>query len=118
MRAALAAQPEGKRRKAEYKQVINAYYEVYHLNPASGKAAAALAAIAELDREMGNEFSSDSYFLQSIKSYRFLRDQYPQSRIAHEGMFTIGEIFRQDLEDPERSPPRVPRLPRGLPKVR
>ena len=103
MRDALAARPEGKRRKAEYKQVINAYYEVYHFNPASGKAAAALAAIAELDREMGNVFSSDSYFLQSIKAYHFLRDQYPHSRIAHEGMFTIGEIFRQDLEDPEEA---------------
>ena len=118
MRDALAARPESKRRKEEYKQVIDAYYEVYRFNPAFGKSPAALAAIAELYREMGNVFSSDSYFLESIKSYHFLRDQYPHNRISREGLFTIGEIYRQDLEDPEEARKRVPRFPCDVPKVR
>ncbi len=84
MRATLEAQPEGKRSKEEYKKVIDAYYEVYRLNPAYSKAPVALAAIAELYQEMGREFSSDSYFLESIKSYRFLMKQYPQNRISRE----------------------------------
>ena len=103
MHAALEAHPESKRNKEEYKKVIDAYYEVYRLNPAYSKTPAALTAIAELYQEMGREFSSDSYFLESIKSYRFLMKQYPQNRISREALFTIGEVYRQDLEDPEEA---------------
>jgi N-acetylmuramoyl-L-alanine amidase len=100
MRAALEAQPEDKRRKEDYKQVIDAYYEVARLNPAYAKTPVALAAIAELYRQMGREFSSDSYFLESIKTYRFLAEQYPQNHIARDALFTVGEVYQQDLEDP------------------
>ncbi|MGD1105106.1 MAG: AMIN domain-containing protein, partial [Terriglobia bacterium] len=100
MHATLEAHPESKRNKEEYKKVIDAYYEVYRLNPAYSKAPVALAAVAELYREMGREFSSDSYFLEAIKSYQFLMKQYPQNRISREAQFTLGEVYRQDLEDP------------------
>ena len=101
MRTALVAQPEGKHRKEEFKQVIDAYYEVVRLNPAYAKTPVALQAIAELYRQMGREFSSDSYFLESIKTYRFLAEQYPKIHIARDAWFTIGEVYRQDLEDPD-----------------
>jgi N-acetylmuramoyl-L-alanine amidase len=101
MHAALEAHPESKRKKEDYKKVIDAYMEVYRLNPAFSKTPAALVAVAELYQEMGREFSSDSYFLESIKSYRFLINQYPQNRISREALFTIGEVYRQDLEDPD-----------------
>ncbi len=52
---------------------------------------------------MGREFSSDSYFLESIKSYRFLVEQYPYNRISRGAMFTVGEVYRQDLEDPDEA---------------
>ena len=52
---------------------------------------------------MGRDFSSDSYFLESIKFYRFLMKQYPQNRISREVLLTIGEVYRQDLEDPEEA---------------
>jgi N-acetylmuramoyl-L-alanine amidase len=103
MRATLEAHSESNRSKEEYKKVISAYYEVYRLYPPYTKAPAALAAIAELYREMGREFSSDSYFLESIKSYRFLMKQYPQNRISREVLLAIGEVYRQDLEDPEEA---------------
>ena len=95
--------PKANASKEEYKKVIDAYYEVYRLNPAYSKTPAALTAVAELYREMGREFSSDSYFLESIKSYRFLMKQYPQNRISREALFTIGEVYRQDLEDPDEA---------------
>ena len=95
--------PKANATKEEYKKVIDAYYEVYRLNPAYSKAPAALTAVAELYQEMGREFSSDSYFLESIKSYRFLMKQYPQNRISREALFTIGEVYRQDLEDPDEA---------------
>src|SRR5271157_3344822 len=100
MHATLEAHPESKRSREEYKKVIDAYYEVYRLNPISSKSPVALAAMAELYQEMGREFSSDSCFLESIKSYRFLIEQYPQNRISREAQFAIGEVYRQDLEDP------------------
>ncbi|MGA3328113.1 MAG: N-acetylmuramoyl-L-alanine amidase [Terriglobia bacterium] len=100
MRTALEAQSESKRRKEDYKKVIDAYFEVYRLNLAYSKAPVALAAMAELYLEMGRTFTSDSYFLESIKSFRFLIEQYPQNRIAREALFTIGEVYLQDLEDP------------------
>lgn len=103
MHTALEAQPEGKRRKEDYKKVIDAYYEVARLNPASSKTPVALAAVAELYCEMGREFSTDSYFLESIKTYRFLIDQYPYNHIARDAFFTIGEVYRKDLEDPDEA---------------
>jgi len=103
MHAALEAHPESKRKKEDYKKVIDAYFEVYRQNPTFGKSPAALTAIAELYREMGREFSSDAYFLEAIKSYRFLMKQYPQNRVSREALFTIGEVYRQDLEDPDEA---------------
>jgi len=100
MRTALEAQPEGKRRKEDYKKVIGAYYEVARLDSAYSKTPVALAAVADLYCEMGREFSSDSYFLESIKTYRFLIDQYPYNHISRDALFTIGEVYRKDLEDP------------------
>jgi N-acetylmuramoyl-L-alanine amidase len=101
MRAKLEAEPAGKRHKEDFKKVIDAYTEVYRLNPGFAKTPVALAAVADLYREMGREFSSDVYFLQAVKSYRFLMEQYPQNKIARGALFTIGEVYRQDLEDPE-----------------
>ncbi|MFZ0959747.1 MAG: N-acetylmuramoyl-L-alanine amidase [Terriglobia bacterium] len=103
MHATLAAQSETNRTKEEYKKLIDAYYEVYRLNPSYAKAPVALAAIAGLYQEMGRDFSSDSYFLESIKFYRFIMKQYPQNRISREVLLTIGEVYRQDLEDPEEA---------------
>jgi N-acetylmuramoyl-L-alanine amidase len=101
MRTALAAQPEGRHRKEAFKQVIDAYYEVARLNPAYAKTPLALQTIAVLYRQMGSEFSSDSYFLESIKTYRFLAEQYPKNHIARDAWFTVGEVYQRDLEDPD-----------------
>lgn len=103
MRAALEAQPEFKRRKEEYKQVIEAYNQVAQLNPSSTKIPPALAAIAELYRQMGNEFSTDSYFIDSVRTYRILADQYPKNHLSRDALYTIGEVYQQDLEDPDEA---------------
>jgi len=103
LRTTLESQPESQRRKADYKQVIDAYQEVCRLNPAYSKTPVSLAAIAELYEEMGRVFSSDSYYLESIKTYRSLMKEYPQNRLARDALFTVGEIYRTDLEDPEEA---------------
>ncbi len=103
LRTTLESQPESPRHKADYKKVIDAYQEVCRLNPAYSKTPVSLAAIAELYEEMGRVFSSDSYYLESIKTYRLLMKEYPQNRLARDALFTIGEIYRTDLEDPEEA---------------
>ncbi len=103
LRSALEAETVEKHSKDEFKRVIDAYYEVARLNPAYANTPVALNEIAELYRQMGREFSSDSYFLQSIKVYRFLADQYPQNRIARDAAFSVGEVYRDDLEDPDEA---------------
>jgi len=100
LHAALLAQPEGKRRKADFKQVIDAYWEVARLNPGSSKTPVSLTDIAELYRQMGREFTSDSYYLESIKTYRFITDQYPQNHISRDALFAVGKVYQEDLEDP------------------
>ncbi len=100
MHASLEAHPESRRNKEEYKKVIDAYTQVYRIDPTYGKTPVALTAVAELYHEMGLQFPSDSYFLDCIKSYRFLMTQYPKISISREALFTIGEVYRQDLEDP------------------
>ncbi|MGO8817475.1 MAG: N-acetylmuramoyl-L-alanine amidase [Terriglobia bacterium] len=101
MRATLAAKAEGKRPTEEYKKVIDAYLEVHRLDTTYSKAPVALAAGAEIYQEMGREFSSDAYYLEAIKSFRYLIQQYPQNHISRGAQFTIAEIYRQDLEDPD-----------------
>lgn len=103
LRTTLESQPESQRRKADYKQVIDAYQEVCRLNPAYSKTPVSLAAIAELYEEMGRVFSSDSYYLEAVKTYRLLMKGYPQNRLARDALFTAGEIYRTDLEDPEEA---------------
>ncbi|MBZ5561272.1 MAG: N-acetylmuramoyl-L-alanine amidase [Acidobacteriia bacterium] len=101
MRTTLQSRPESKRTKADYEKVIRTFREVYQLNPAYSKAPVALSTIAELEEEMGRVFSSDRYYLDSVKAYGFLIDQYPYHRLAGDALFTIAEIYRSDLEDPE-----------------
>jgi N-acetylmuramoyl-L-alanine amidase len=103
LRTTLESKPESQRGKVDYKKVIDAYHEVCRLNPAYSKTPVALTAIAELYEEMGRAFSSDSYYLESIKTYRFLMREYPQNRHSRDALFTVGEIYRTDLEDPSEA---------------
>lgn len=100
LRTTLESQPERQRHKADYENAIDAYREVCRLNPAYSKTPVSLAAIAELYEEMGRVFSSDSYYLESVKTYRLLMKEYPLNRHSRDALFTIAEIYRTDLEDP------------------
>jgi N-acetylmuramoyl-L-alanine amidase len=103
LRTTLESRPESQRRKTDYKKVIDAYREVCRLNPAYSKTPVSLAAIAELYEEMGHVFSSNDYYLESIKTYRFLMKGYPQNRLARDALFTIGEVYRTDLDNSEEA---------------
>ena len=103
MRTTLEALPENQRTKPDYERVIRSFREVAHLNPAYSKTPSALAAVAELYEEMGRVLSSDRYYLDAISTYKFLISNYPDNRVARDALFTVGEIYRTDLENPEEA---------------
>jgi N-acetylmuramoyl-L-alanine amidase len=101
MREALNGRPPADRTRHDYQRVLNAYRYIYLGAPASTKADPSVVAVAETLVEMGRRFDDDKILNEAIEQYRFLRREYPGSKYRFDGMFTIGEIYKDDLNDPE-----------------
>jgi len=100
LREALNGRPQAERTRREYLQVINAYRKVYYGDPASSKADASIVAVAELLAAMGRQFQPGEKDLHAaIGEYEFLRREYPGSKYRVEALFTIGQIYKEDLGD-------------------
>lgn len=102
-REALNGRPAGERTRREYQRVINAYRFVYFGCPTSSKADPSVVATAELMVEMGHQFNDNKTLRGAIEQYRFLRKEYPGSKYRFDALFTIGEIYKDDLDDPEEA---------------
>jgi N-acetylmuramoyl-L-alanine amidase len=103
MREALNGRPPGERTRHDYQRVINAYRSVYYGAPASIKADPSVVAVAETLVEMGRRFDDDKILNEAIAQYKFLRREYPGSRYRCDALFTIGEIYKDDLNDSEQA---------------
>lgn len=101
MREALNGRPPADRTRHDYQRVLNAYRLVYRGAPASTKADPSVVAVAETLVEMGRRFDDDKILHEAIAQYRFLRHEYPGSKYRFEALFTIGEIYQDDLNDPD-----------------
>jgi len=102
MREALNGRPESERTRRDYQRVSDAYRKVYYVAPASSKADASVVAVAELLAEMGRQFQpGDKDLNAAIQEYEFLRREYPGSKYRFQALFTIGQIYREDLGDNE-----------------
>jgi N-acetylmuramoyl-L-alanine amidase len=99
MREALNGRPRADRMRHDYQRVLNAYRLVYLGAPASAKADPSVVAVAETLVEMGRRFNDDKILNEAIEQYKFLRREYPGSRYRFDGLFTIGEIYKDDLND-------------------
>lgn len=100
MREALNGRPPQERTRRDYQRVAEAYRKVYYLSPASSKADASVVAVAEILAEMGRQFSPDEKELRAaIGEYEFLRREYPGSKYRFQALFTIGQIYKEDLGD-------------------
>ncbi len=100
MREALNGRPANQRTRREYQHAIDAYRRVYFGSPASSKADPSVVATAELLVEMGRRFNDNKILRGAVDEYRFLRKEYPGSKYRFEALFTIGEIYKDDLNDP------------------
>jgi N-acetylmuramoyl-L-alanine amidase len=101
MREALNGRPPADRTRHDYQRVLNSYRSVYLGAPASTKADPSVVAVAETLVEMGRRFDDDKILNEAIEQYQFLRREYPGSKYRFDGLFTIGEIYKDDLNDPE-----------------
>lgn len=103
MREALNGRPRADRTRHEYQRVLNAYRSIYLGAPTSGKADPSVVAVAETLVEMGRLFDDDKILDKAIKQYKYLHREYPGSKYRCDGLFTIGEIYKDDLNDPEEA---------------
>jgi N-acetylmuramoyl-L-alanine amidase len=103
MREALNGRPPAERTRRDYQRVLNAYRSVYLGAPTSSKADPSAVAVAETLVEMGRRFDDDKILNGAIAQYKFLRREYPGSRYRCDALFTIGEIYKDDLNDPEQA---------------
>jgi len=99
MREALNGRPAPERTRQQYQRVINAYRRIYFATPTSSKADPSVVAVAELQVEMGRRFDDDAILRSAIQQYQFLRREYPGSKYRVDALFTIGEIYKDDLND-------------------
>ncbi len=103
MREALNGRPPGERSRRDYQRVINAYRNVYYGAPTSTKADPSAVAVAETLVEMGRRFDDQTILKKAIAQYKFLRREYPGSKYRCDALFTMGEIYKDDLNDPEQA---------------
>ena len=100
MREALNGQPADERTRKDFQHVADAYRKVYYVAPASSKADASVIAVAEILAEMGRQFQPGEKDLRAaIGEYEFLRREYPGSKYRFQALFTIGQIYKEDLGD-------------------
>jgi N-acetylmuramoyl-L-alanine amidase len=100
MRESLNGRPADERTRRDYQRIADAYRKVYYVAPASSKADASVIAVAEILATMGRQFEPGEKDLRSaIREYEFLRREYPGSKYRFQALFTIGQIYAEDLGD-------------------
>ena len=100
LRTTLEAEPDNERSLVDYRQALAAYHKVYLISPQSEEVTPSLVAEAELYDEMGRLFDA-KYFQSAIETYDFLLKQYPGSRYRSQAMYSIGEIQKEGLNQPD-----------------
>jgi N-acetylmuramoyl-L-alanine amidase len=103
LRETLNNLPSTQQNRKEYQRVVAAYRRVYFGAPASSKADPSVVAVAELMTDMGRRFNDDKALHAAISQYKFLRREYPGSRDRFAALFTIGQIYQDDLKDPAQA---------------
>jgi len=99
LREELNGQPENERTSDDYERAIEAFRRVYHVAPTSSRADASVLAVAELLAEQARLNEDKKGFESAIGQYAFLCREYPGSKYRFEALLSIGQIYREDLDD-------------------
>ena len=116
MREALNGRPTKERSRVEYQKVVTAYRRIYFEAPAAGRASYAVVAEAEVMVEMGRQFNDEKILRNAIHKYEFLRKEYPGAEQRVDALFTIGEIYKDDLNDQDNARDTFTEFLRRYPK--
>src|SRR6195256_3935381 len=103
LRDSLENKPETQRTRKDFQKVMDAYRKVYYTAPSLAKADVAVQAVAELLEDQGRILSDPKSFKDAIGQLVFLRREYPGSKFRADALFTIGEIYRDDLDDAKQA---------------
>ncbi len=103
LREELNGLPRKDRSRRAYERVTDAYRSVYHSAPDSSKADASVLAVAELLAECGRAFDDEKILRNAVAQYEFLRREYPGSKYRFNALFTIGQIYKQDLRENDKA---------------
>ncbi|WP_260706688.1 N-acetylmuramoyl-L-alanine amidase [Edaphobacter flagellatus] len=98
-REKLEAIPAANRTRVDYAQALDAYRTIYHDDPQSKYAAAAVNAVAELLASQGRDLNDAKSLKAAIGQYEFLRMQYPGSSLRVGALLAQGQIYENDLHD-------------------
>jgi N-acetylmuramoyl-L-alanine amidase len=99
-RAEFEASPADEHTKATYTHVMDGFRAIYHDDPGDQHAAEAVASVAELLAEQGRELGDAASLKSAAGQYRFLEEQYPQSRAAREAKTRVAELERGAVAAP------------------
>jgi N-acetylmuramoyl-L-alanine amidase len=105
LREALRGKPEKKRTRQDYQRAVDAYRKVYYTAPTSERAAESALAVGDLLVDSARAFDDRKALIAAIGQYEFLRREYPGSKYRVEALFTIGQIYHEDLDDNARAVP-------------
>ncbi len=103
MREALNGMPASQRSERDYQRVVDAYRKVYFTSASSARADTSIMAVAELLTEMGRVFKDEKRSREAITQYQFLVKEYPTSKLRYDAIFTVGQVYKDDLNDPARA---------------
>ncbi len=103
MREALNGLPASQRSERDYQRVVDAYRKVYFTSASSARADTSIMAVAELLTEMGRVFKDEKRSREAIRQYQFLVKEYPTSKLRYDAVFTVGQVYKDDLNDPARA---------------
>ncbi len=103
LRDSLLGTPDSQRDRRDYQKVMDAYRKVYYTAPSWAKADEAVLAVAELLDDQGRVLNDPKSYKDAIGQLAFLRREYPGSRHRVEALFTIAQIYRDDLNDQDEA---------------
>jgi len=91
--------PAEKRTRRDYQRVIGAYRRVYYFDPGSSKAPVSVLRVGDLLAEMGHRFDDSKSLRAAIGQYKFLLREYPGNPYRGDALFTIAQMYKDDLHD-------------------
>jgi N-acetylmuramoyl-L-alanine amidase len=103
LRDSLLGTPESQRDRGDYFKVMEAYRKVYYTAPSWANADQAILAVAELLDDQGRVLNDSKSYKDAIGQLAFLRREYPGSRHRVEALFTMAQIYRDDLNDSDEA---------------